>query len=336
MDLPPAKLLIIGPAWIGDMVMMQSLLKWIQSRRPEIQMDVVAPPWTYPLLHRMPEVHEAIMLAIKHGELALSRRWSLGKILRNKGYAQAIVLPRSFKAALIPWVAQIRLRTGYLGEARWGLLNDIRDGWNKFAPTLQSFLRLAVHPGDKIPTQFEFPRLISDQDNAEKTLDRLGQGKPRTPVLALCPGASYGPAKRWPASYFATIAQQKLSEGWRVWLFGSAQESQITNEIQIRTREDCLDLAGKINLLEALDLLSLATIVVTNDSGLMHLAASVDRRIIALFGSSDPKRTPPLTDKAKILYLGLECSPCFQRHCPLGHLNCLNQLRPEMVLESMT
>jgi heptosyltransferase-2 len=151
----------------------------------------------------------------------------------------------------------------------------------------------------------------------------------------LCPGAEYGPAKRWPAAYFAEVAQRKLAEGWQVWLFGSHKDEAITQEIQTLTHNRCLDLGGRTALGEAIDLLARADAVLTNDSGLMHVAAALGRPVIALFGSSDPHHTPPLSARAQVLSLNLSCSPCFRRVCPLGHTRCLTELAPAEVLTAL-
>ena len=328
-------ILIIAPNWIGDMVMTQSLFKLVKNHHHDATIDVVCSQRTYPLLQRMPEVDEGILLPVKQGRFALHRRWSLGRRLKERRYDQAIILPRSFKSAIVPWVARAKRRTGFLGEARWGLLNDIRNGWDKTPRTIDRFLLLGLDPGQACPKEFEAPSLMTDREKAYKTLARLQESVPEAPVLALCPGATFGPSKRWPAEHFAAVANKKIEEGWRVWLLASSEEWAITGEIQNLTRDRCLDLAGKIDLLEALDLLALANLVLTNDSGLMHLAASLNRPLIALFGSSDPQRTPPLNPNAKIVSLDLECSPCFKRHCPLGHWKCMKDLTPGRVLEAM-
>jgi heptosyltransferase II len=178
------------------------------------------------------------------------------------------------------------------------------------------------------------PRLTVDVTAQQVSLHRLGLTLER-PILALCPGAEYGPAKRWPAAYYAALAQVKRAEGWQVWLFGSEKDAPVTAEINRLTHDACVDLAGRTQLTEVVDLLALARCVVSNDSGLMHLGAAVDAPLIALYGSSDPGYTPPLSARARVLSLNLPCAPCFKRECPLQHLDCLNQLKPERVLAEM-
>lgn len=334
-NLNSQKFLVAGPAWVGDMVLAQSLFKLLKQRYPQSRLEVLAPDWTLALLERMPEVDEAIPLVFRHGELRLGERLRLGRQLRARHYDRAIVLPNSFKSAIVPFAARVRTRTGFLGEWRYGLLNDIRRLDKEALPrTVDRFIALALAPGEALPP-IPQPQLEANAANAAAALTRLGRRLPTTPVLGLCPGAEYGAAKRWPAEYFAEVAATKLAEGWEVWLFGSDKDAPVTAAVQTLTQGRCLDLSGRTTLDTAIDLLSLTTAVVTNDSGLMHVAAALDRRVVALYGSSDPRHTPPLSDKARILYLGLACSPCFQRECPLGHLNCLRQLDPERVLAAL-
>lgn len=329
----PKKFLIIGPAWVGDMVMAQSLFKLLHARNPGIEIDVAAPAWTAPLTDRMPEVHENIPLPFSHGELALGQRWRLGRRLRDRRYGRAIVLPNSLKSAIVPFAAQIPRRTGYIGELRYGLLTDARKLDKKACwRTVDRFLSLGLAPGDSLPPLMP-PRLQADANNTRSALQRLGLQWPGRKILGLCPGAEFGPAKRWPTRYFAEVANAKLAQGWDVWLFGSEKDQAATREIQTLTQDHCIDLAGRTSLGDAIDLLALTDAVVTNDSGLMHVAAALDRPTVALFGSSDPRHTPPLNERARSLSLALDCSPCFKRVCPLGHTRCLTDLTPKRVLD---
>ncbi len=331
-----APILIVGPSWVGDMVMAQSLFQLLRQRYPGTDIDVLAPAWSEPLLARMPEIRKAWVLPTRHGQLGLVQRYKLGHSLRSENYRQAIVLPNSFKSALVPFWAGIPVRTGYLGELRWGLLNDVRRLDEVQLPmTVQRFLALGTDRGAAIPSPPPTPRLVVSPAGIDSALKRLDLQNTAQPILALCPGAEYGPAKRWPAEYFAQIAKLYAARGWRIWLFGSEQDRSVTTEIRSLSGADCADLAGRTTLGEAIDLLSLAQVVVSNDSGLMHVAASLGRRLIAVYGSSDPHFTPPLSPSATILSLGLACSPCFKRVCPLGHTHCLRQLRPDMVEKSI-
>lgn len=330
------RVLVVGPSWVGDMVMAQSLFKAIKSQCVTTSIDVLAPGWSRPLLERMPEVADTITLPFGHGELRLGERYRLGRRLAAKGYAQSFVLPNSLKSVLVPYFARIPRRTGYRGEMRWGLINDIRRlDRGRLTMTVQRFVALCDETTGSAPMDFPTPRLKVPEAGLEAALLRMKLERPTSRVLALCPGAEYGPAKRWPAAYFAEVAAQKLTQGWAVWLFGSDHDTPATTEIQRLTGGGCVDLAGRTRIDEAIDLLSLADVVVTNDSGLMHVAAALDRNIVALYGSSDPGFTPPISDKSAILSLGLSCSPCFERECPLGHLKCLRDLTPDQVLRAL-
>tara|TARA_B100000959_G_scaffold183119_1_gene191427 strand:+ start:155 stop:1180 length:1026 start_codon:yes stop_codon:yes gene_type:complete len=332
----PIKILVVGPSWIGDMVIAQSLFKFIKTRNQRAEIDVIAPDWTAPLLSRIPEVNNTIPLPPAHGKLLLGLRRRISYDLRKQQYDHAIILPRSFKSAIIPFIARAKRRTGYFGEMRWGLLNDIRKLNKETMPrTVDRFISLALEPGEGMPFEVPFPSLTVEPQNISAILARLGQQVPKSRILGLCPGAEYGSSKRWSPEYFAEVANEKLKDGWHVWLFGSEKDIAVTAEIQRMTQNYCLDLAGKTSLTESIDMMSLTNAVVSNDSGLMHIAAALGKNTIAIYGSSDPKNTPPLTDKADILYLGLSCSPCFKRECPLEHLNCLYDLKPEMILDSL-
>ena len=330
-------ILIVGPAWVGDMVMAQTLFKLLKAEQPDCLIDVLAPAWSKPLLERMAEVRMAIEMPLGHGHLGLGLRYQIGKRLRAENYTQAIVLANSFKSALIPYWAKIPQRTGWRGEMRWGLLNDIRYLNKQTYPLMiQRFAALGLLRGASLATSLPWPELTVLPNNIQATLTRLNLQQPTQAVLALCPGAEYGSAKRWPETYFAEVANEKLAQGWQVWLLGSQKDQVITQAIQQATDGACVDLAGKTNLGEAIDLLSLARLVVSNDSGLMHISAALQRPLVVLYGSTDPRFTPPLSKQVKILSLQLPCSPCFQRECPLEHLKCLRDLVPAQVLNAMS
>ena len=333
MAFTPHRCLVVGPSWVGDMVMAQSLFMALRKRFPDLQIDVLAPAWSKPILAAMPEVHAAIEMPLQHGELALGKRYQLGKALRAQAYDWAIVLPRSLKAALVPFWAKIPVRTGYKGEMRYGLLNDIRPmDKTVLTMTVQRFVALGLPKAATLPPAIEMPHLVVESCPSPDK-GRLGG----VSLLALCPGAEYGGAKRWPAESFADVAKHWIQQGGQVILLGSGKDAPVTAQIAAAVHSPaCQDLAGKTSLQEVLGLLAQATQVVSNDSGLMHVAAAVGTPVIALYGSSDPTYTPPLSDKAHILYLGLECSPCFKRECPLGHLDCLKKITPAQVIDQLT
>jgi heptosyltransferase-2 len=330
------KILVIGPSWVGDMILAQSLFMLLKQRHPSIEIHVAAPAWTLPLLERMPEVTLGIPLPFRHGKLDLLQRIRIGHSLRTQAYSQSILLTNSFKSAIVPFVARIPKRTGFPGEKRYGLLNDIRPLDKQRLPmTVQRFATLGLAPGETLPQHLPHPRLTSNAVRADDILSRFGHPIPTTPVLGLCPGAEYGPAKRWPEAHYAEVARWALAQGWEVWLFGSNKDTPVTQAINLMTGNRCLDLGGKTQLAEAIDLMSLTSAVISNDSGLMHLAASLDKPLLAIYGSSDPHHTPPMSDKTSIHYLSLSCSPCFKRECPLGHLNCLKNISPQQVISSL-
>ena len=331
-----SSILIIAPAWVGDMVMAQSLFKVLKAQQSDRAIDVLAPGWTLPLLERMPEVRTAIDMPLGHGELRLGLRRRLGVGLRGKGYAQAIILPNSLKSALVPFWARIPVRTGYIGESRQWLLNDCRKLDRQRLPMMvQRFVALGLPDEAALPEPAPLPALVSSEADSRRALHALGIRHDGTPVLALCPGAEFGPAKQWPEEYYAQIARIWLDKGWRIWLFGSAGDLRVCENVNSLSGNDCENFAGRTRLGEAVDLLALATFVLTNDSGLMHVAAALQRPMVAIYGSSDPSFTPPLAETAQIERLDLDCSPCFKRECPLGHLNCLKRLSPERINTAM-
>lgn len=327
------RILVIAPAWVGDTVMAQPLFMRLKARAPDTRLDVFAPAWVAPILTRMPEVDEVLENPFGHGELRLAERWRLGRRLKSRGYDQAIVLPNSLKSALVPFFAGIPRRTGFVGEGRFALLNDIRrlDG-AAYPLMVERFALLAEPPGAALPRPLPPPRLAVDPSHVHATLERLGLAADRDPV-AFCPGAEYGPAKRWPVHHFARLAQLLAARGHAVWLLGSSRDAAIG--AAIAAASPARNLCGHTTLDEAVDVLASARAVVTNDSGLMHVAAAVGTPLVALYGSSSPGFTPPLSPVARILSLGLPCSPCFRRTCPLGHLDCLEKLLPESVREAL-
>lgn len=309
----------------------QPLFRRLHEHHAGLQLDVLAPPWTAPLLHRMPEVSEAIVSPFGHGDLRLGLRRRLGRRLSERAYDQAIVLPNSFKSALVPWFASIPLRTGYVGELRHLLLNDLRRLDRQALPLMaERYAALADAPGTPLLRPLPALQLTLSDTSRLALLGRLGLRQDH-PIAALCPGAEYGPAKRWPVEYFTELASRLTRDGYRVWLIGSSKDREIGERIVRAIADAAINLCGKTTLEEAVDLLSCARIVVSNDSGLMHLAAALSVPLIALYGSSSPTFTPPLSEKAEVLKLDLPCSPCYKRECPLGHFHCMVQLTPDRV-----
>ena len=313
------RILIIAPSWIGDMVMAHSLIQILNAE----EIDVLAPQWSAPLLERIDGVSNTIIHDFKHGALNLKSRFQIAKKLREKHYNQAILLPNSFKSALIPFLAKIPQRTGYLGEMRIGLLNDIRT--KKHYRTVDQFVALGFP--ERASFEIKPPQLKHQPIDLDKFNLNLEK-----PILALCAGAEYGSAKRWLIDYFEEVVRFYLSKNWQVWAFGSVKEQPQGLAIE---KAGGINLCGKTTLAEAIDLLALSTAVISNDSGLMHVSAALNKPLIAIYGSSDPHFTPPLSSNAKVVSLNLPCSPCFKRECPLEHLNCLRELKPQQVIETL-
>ena len=333
------KYLIVGPSWVGDMVMAQTLFITLKQQHPGAVIDVLAPAWSLPIIERMPEVRKGIDMPLGHGKLGLRERHALGKSLRAEGYTHSIALPNSLKSALVPFWAKIKHRIGWRGEMRYGLLNDLRLlNKAKYPLMVERFIALGYPPEAKLPLPLPAPALKVDEQAAVRALDRYQLNTER-PILALCPGAEFGPSKQWPAGFYAEVARVLCEKGWQVWLFGSAKDRAITAEINDylpnNQQQHCHNLAGETTLADAIDLLSLANAVVSNDSGLMHIAAALNRPLVAVYGSTSAEHTPPMNPNSEKLSTSLECQPCFKRECPLGHMNCMNQLTPDRVLAAI-
>lgn len=327
----PRRILIVAPSWIGDTIMMQPLLMRLRGQQPDAELHVLAPAWSAPLLARMPEVAASIVNPFAHGKFDWAGRKALGRRLATADFSQAYVLPNSWKSALPPFFASIPKRTGYTGEARYFLLNDRHRLDEPAMPRLvDRYAALAGPLAGPTPN----PRLSSALEQQRAARTALGLPTDVAPII-FCPGAEYGPAKRWPARHFAALAQIVSRGDTPIWCVGGPKDAEVGAEIERLSEGAAQNLCGRTNLEQAIDLIASARAVVSNDSGLMHVAAALDRPLAALYGSSSPAYTPPLSVHAKIVSLNLECSPCFKRECPLGHFNCLNQLQPEQVLAAL-
>lgn len=328
--------LVVGPSWIGDMVMAQSLLITLKQQSPDCSIDVLAPEWSLPVLQRMPEVNEGLSVDVSHGEFSFLKRRKLGLRLRSKRYTHAIVIPRSWKSALVPFFAGIPVRTGYKGEMRFGLLNDIRV-LNKtvLKQTVQRYVAHAYANNLSLPPETPFPKLRVDETNQSRLLNEY-ELRIDNPIVCMMPGAEYGPAKQWPIEYYAELATSLVEAGFQVWILGSDKD-KISGSKIATNNSGVHNLCGKTQLADTIDLLACSKTVVSNDSGLMHVAAATGVEVNVIYGSSTPDYTPPLTDNNKkyIHYLGLDCSPCFKRECPLGHTNCLRDIRYQDVFKKI-
>ncbi|CDT91095.1 lipopolysaccharide heptosyltransferase II [Vibrio coralliirubri] len=339
------KILIIGPSWVGDMVMSQSLYTTLKQQYPDSIIDVIAPGWCKPILERMPEINQAIDMPIGHGEFNLLGRRAIGKTLQEAKYDQAFICPNSAKSALIPWFAKIPKRTGWKGEMRYGLLNDLRPNKKSFQYMVERYVALA-HPKNKMVDSSSLgglkklprPALTIDKNEQQKTAEKFNLTIDSS-TIGLCPGAEFGPAKKWPEEHYAEVARAMASTGKQVWLFGSQKDLETCNGIKELVPEELQSkihvLSGQTSLIEAVDLLGACQTVVANDSGLMHVAAAVGCNVVAVYGSTSPKYTPPLAEKVEIVHTDIDCRPCFKRECQFSHLKCLTELSPQQVLDSI-
>jgi heptosyltransferase-2 len=317
------------------MVMAQSLFMDLRARCPGSEIDVVAPQWSLPLLARMPEVRRGFGLEAGHGELKLRARYRLGRALRAQGYDLAIVLPRSLKSALVPYWARIPHRTGFRGEWRYGLLNDIRHMAPELDQTVKRFVALGRPSGEaRRAAPLPQPALRIDVENLRRQLDRLDLATGR-PVVGLMPGAEYGPAKQWPPEYFAELASRLARRGVDAWIFGSQKDAAVAESVMQLCGGTARNLCGQTRLQDAVDLISAVAVAVSNDSGLLHVSAAVGRPVIGLYGSTSPAFAPPLTGSAVVFYRGVECSPCRQRDCRYGHYRCLREITVDEVVSAI-
>ncbi len=332
------RVLVISPNWIGDAVMAQPLLARIKERFPGRPIDVLAPAWVAPVWEAMREVATVIQTPFKHGMLQLGERWKLAKTLREKKYAEAYVLPNTLKYALIPWMAGIPRRIGYQGEMRYGLINMMHhDNADSPRPMVQFYAALADAPARFLPRPAVLPRPamhVSDE-TAAQVLSRM-KNAPEMPYVVFAPGAEFGPAKRWPTERFAELAAQVRAAypQVKILLLGSGKDKEVCDAI-VAAAPEVQNLAGATSLKEAIVLIAKASAMVTNDSGLMHIGAALKRPLVAVYGPTDPRHTPPLSDLAKILWLHLECAPCQKRECPLGHHRCMREISADRVWEPL-
>ena len=335
--------LIIAPNWIGDAVMSEPLIRHLRDSGNNL--SILATPWVAPVYRAMLPNSNVIEVAFSHGKLELSKRIKTATFLKTLNFDQAFLLPNSWKSVVIPLLANIPKIYGYKGELRSFFLKKyLANPPKKNRPPMVShYLQLAnlvskskITINDSIRPQLQVSDL--QKSNALHLISSLSNPHH---FYILAPGAEYGPAKQWPAKHFSELAQNILREDLssNVILMGSPKDNAICEEILKNIDKifhPRLKILAKVaSLDQSIALISQARGLASNDSGLMHIAAALDIPQIAFFGSSDPKHTPPLSPFAGILFLGLDCSPCHQRKCPLGHLNCLNQIRPENAFEEL-
>lgn len=347
------KILVVAPSWVGDAVMAHSLYRIIKELY-YVEIDILAPAWSSEIHSRMPEISELLINPFGHGDVRIGDRYNFASSLR--GYSRAIVLPLSLKSALIPFFSKIPIRTGLLGEFRYGLLNDIHKVEKSYSMTERYVsLSTTVDDVDKLWNLLEsckangngmslpfgslYMELISyfpprlecfRDDDLMKRLDLESDER----VIIFCPGAEFGESKRWPAEYFGVLA--RMLSDCQIWVLGSAKDKILGDRICELSPGNTLNLCGRTSLSEAVDLLSLGMVVVSNDSGLMHVAAAVGVPVVGIYGSTPWYFTPPLSERAKVIRLDLACSPCRRRVCRYGDYECLRGVRPNLVYESLS
>ncbi|HYF18344.1 MAG TPA: lipopolysaccharide heptosyltransferase II [Ramlibacter sp.] len=324
--------LVIAPQWIGDAVMTEPLLRRLHARGERLTMGAV--PWVAPVYRAMPQVEAVVEFPFRHGGLQWSARRRLAREMQGR-FDTAYVLPNSLKSALLPFLASIPRRVGYLGEARVGLLTHRLKNPRDKPPMVAFYSALA---GEQQGLDQDRPRLHLQAAAIEAAL--AAQGVARGGYVTFAPGAEFGPSKRWPAEHYAALART-VDEP--VLLLGSAKDAPVCEAIAAAAPGRCRNLAGQTSLADAFALIAGAGAMVSNDSGLMHVAAAFGVPQVALFGSSSPLHTPPLNDRAQVIWLKddsayqppLDCAPCFARDCPLGHHRCLRDVAPERVRQSL-
>ena len=325
--------LVIAPQWIGDAVMTEPLMRRLAARGERL--TVGALPWVAPVYRAMPQVAEVVDFPFQHGGLQFRARRQLARQLSGR-FGNAYVLPNSAKSALLPFLAGIPRRVGYLGEARVGLLTHrLRNPGKGQRPPMVAFYSALAGEGG---AEADRPQLHLPAATVDAVLQ--AQGLARRGFHVFAPGAEFGPSKRWPPEHYAELA---AGLALPVLLLGSGKEHALCEQIAAAAPGRCTNLAGQTALLDAFGLIAAAHSVVSNDSGLMHVAAAFGTPQVAVYGSTSPEHTPPLNDAATVLWLKrdadyqppLDCAPCFARACPLGHTRCMVDVRPARVAAAL-
>jgi heptosyltransferase II len=331
--------LVISPNWIGDAVMAQPLLALLRQQHPDRPIDVLAPPGVAPVWRAVAEVDTVLEMPLRHGALQLKERWKYARVLRQRGYADAYVLPNTIKYALIPWLAGIPRRVGYKGEMRYGLINVMHHDDEPARPMMPFYAALAQDPSLPAPRKVARPAMQVPAGAAAAACARYGID-PARQLVVYAPGAEFGPAKRWPPRHFGDLAQRIVAADPEVQiaLLGSPKDRPTCEEVIVAAgpaASNMLNLAGSTKLDEAAALIAQSAALVTNDSGLMHIASGLNKPLVALYGPTDPRHTPPSSESAHWVWLHLECAPCQERVCPLGHHHCMEKLGPDMAWQEL-
>tara|TARA_R110002124_G_scaffold279502_1_gene452102 strand:- start:1411 stop:2454 length:1044 start_codon:yes stop_codon:yes gene_type:complete len=339
------KVLIVAPSWLGDLVIAQSLFKKLYKDGCEIH--VAAPNWNKDILNFMPEVKSTILLPFEHGELSLLKRYKFAKTLSCKKYDKSIILPNSLKSALLPYFANIPNRVGYIKEGRGIFLTDRRKLNKEFLPLMVQRFNYLGEQEKKLSSIINvnkeyYPKLDTSNINYNLLQEKFNINFSLGNSIAIAPGAAFGPAKRWPKKYYAHVAKEYLNKGFNLFIVGASQDSNTAQNIidiinvNNNYNDKIYNLTGKLSLTETVSVLAKSTFLITNDSGLMHVAAALNLAAVAIYGSTSQKFTPPLNDKCVALYdNNISCRPCFARTCKYGHYKCLYKITPDMVLREL-
>lgn len=327
-------ILIVPYVWIGDFVRCHSVVRVLKERFPDRPIDMLASKLTAPLAAFMPGVRKAIAFDIPRKKAAFSENFALAKILRAENYGSALIMSRKWKAAFAPWLAGIPERTGVFGEARVLLLNDIRWDEKTHKRMIDQSCALALPKNAPLPAVWPLPQLAVSEAQADDWRGRMNVTK-GTRAVALAPG-SVGEAKRWPVAYYAEAAKQLAESGTEVWVIGGPDEKPFAQEIVAHAGEGVRDFTGG-KLSDGVIALSLASAVVANDSGLLHVSAAIGVPAIGMFGPTDPAKWAPINPVAELITHEplLDCQYCMQYVCPLTHHNCMREVPPSRVVESV-
>jgi lipopolysaccharide heptosyltransferase II len=327
-------ILIVPYMWIGDFVRCHSVVKVLKTRWPERPVDVLATALCRPLADYMPGLRQAIAGDLPRSRLGLAAQQALAARLRANGYGLALVLPRTWKAAMAPYLAGIPRRVGFVGEARFGLLNEWRWGERRLPRMVDRCAALALSKGDPLPAEWPLPELVVPPAEVAAWRERLGVESGR-PAVALCPGA-VGPSKRWPAAAYGEVARALTARGLAVWVLGSPDEARLAGEIAAAGGPLVRDLTGP-DLRNAILALAAAAAAVSNDSGLLHVAAALGTPAIGIFGPTSPWHWAPLNPLAAVIETRSElpCRPCHKPTCRLRHHRCMRDIPAAQVLEAV-
>ena len=329
--MPESPILLVPYMWIGDFVRCHTVVRLLNQRFPGHPIDVLTTSMVAPLLDYMPGVRKGIVVDLPRTRLAFGQHRALAKRLRAEGYGRALIMPRTWKSALAPALAGVPLRTGFVGEARFGLVNDLRFGERRLPRMVDRCATLALPEGAEAPSQWPLPELKVSATELRAWRERLGLALDGRPVVALAPGA-VGPSKRWPAAYYAELAQRLAAEGTRVWVIGGPGEREIAAQIVRSDRGDIRDLTGP-DLRNAILALAAASTAVSNNSGLLHVAAALGTAAVGIFGPTSPWHWAPLNPIAAVIETAsqLPCRPCHKPVCRLGHHLCMRDISVDQV-----